>query len=306
MTGTIERASGRWPEILGKLGIDMHFLRNRHGPCPLCGGKDRFRFDDRDGSGSYFCNQCGPGPGILLLRKFKRWDHATACREVDLLVGTDAPVEAAPRRAQAGQDSRLQAVQRAIDRATDRRVVDAYLARRGLSISSLILRGDAYCPYFDDERRMLGKYPAVIAPIYGADGSLQSAQRIYNADVDPRKKLLPPVNTVNGGAARLFDLTDDELAITEGIETGLAVRQMFNLPVWAAITEHGIETFEPSAEVCKLQIFADNDSNAVGQAAAYALAKRLSRRGVVVEVHIPPEPDTDWLDVLNQQQGRAA
>src|SRR5262249_60845182 len=113
------------------------------------------------------------------------------------------------------------------------------------------------------------------------------------------------VTTVNGGAARLFD-PDDELAVTEGIETGLAVRQMFNIPVWAAITEHGIETFEPPAEIRRLQIFADNDSNAVGQAAAYALAKRLIRAGLVVQVHVPPDANTDWLDVLNQQQGRAA
>jgi putative DNA primase/helicase len=303
---TIERARGRWPEILAKLGIEAHFLRNRHGPCPLCGGKDRFRFDDRDGTGSYYCNQCGPGPGIMLIRKRKDWDHATACREIDRIIGTDAPAEpASAARALTGADARRQAVQRALDRATDRRVVDAYLARRGLAASSPILRGDAHCPYFDDERRMLGRYPAVIAPIHGPDGSLESAQRIYNADVDPRKKLLPPVRTVNGSAALLFD-PDDELAVCEGIETGLAVRQMFNLPVWAAITEHGVETFEPPAEVRKLQVFADNDSNAVGQAAAYALAKRLSRRGIVVDVHIPPAPDTDWLDVLNQQQGRAA
>jgi len=79
----------------------------------------------------------------------------------------------------------------ALDHATDRRVVDAYLARRGLSASSPILRGDAHCPYFDGERRMLGRYPAVIAPVHGPEGSLESAQRIYNADVDPRKKLLP-------------------------------------------------------------------------------------------------------------------
>jgi putative DNA primase/helicase len=272
----------------------------------VCGGKDRFRFDDRDGTGSYYCNQCGPGPGIMLIRKKRGWDHATACREVDHIIGTDMPAEPSPAaRPTTGADARQQAVQRALDHATDRRVVDAYLARRGLATSSPILRGDANCPYFDEERRMLGRYPAVIAPVHGADGALESAQRIYNADVDPRKKLLPPVRTVNGGATRLFD-PDDELAICEGIETGLAVRQMFNLPVWAAITEHGVETFEPPAEVRKLQVFADNDSNAVGQAAAYALAKRLSRRGIVVDVHIPPMADTDWLDVLNQQQGRAA
>jgi putative DNA primase/helicase len=46
---TIERARHRWREILPRLGIETRFLVNKHGPCPLCRGKDRFRFDDRDG-----------------------------------------------------------------------------------------------------------------------------------------------------------------------------------------------------------------------------------------------------------------
>jgi putative DNA primase/helicase len=62
---TIERARNRWREILPRLGVDTQFLTNRHGPCPLCGGKDRFRFDDRDGSGSYICGQCGAGVGVI-------------------------------------------------------------------------------------------------------------------------------------------------------------------------------------------------------------------------------------------------
>ncbi|MEQ9642507.1 MAG: primase-helicase zinc-binding domain-containing protein [Alphaproteobacteria bacterium] len=66
---TVDRARGRWPTILPRLGIAASFLVNRHGPCPLCGGRDRFRFDDRDGSGSYYCNRCGPGPGLLLVQK---------------------------------------------------------------------------------------------------------------------------------------------------------------------------------------------------------------------------------------------
>ena len=60
---TIERARHRWREILPQLGIETRFLQNKHGPSPLCGGKDRFRFDDRDGTGSYYCNQCGPALG---------------------------------------------------------------------------------------------------------------------------------------------------------------------------------------------------------------------------------------------------
>jgi putative DNA primase/helicase len=89
---TLERARGRWPEILYRFGIDRSFLRNRHGPCPLCGGRDRFRFDDLDGSGSYLCNQCGaskgPGAGIRLLMRFRDWDFKTAVQAIDELIGT--------------------------------------------------------------------------------------------------------------------------------------------------------------------------------------------------------------------------
>src|SRR5262249_55128417 len=81
IANTIDRARGRWREILPQLGIETNFLRNKHGPCPICGGKDRFRFDDREGSGSYYCNQCGPGPGLLLIRMLRGWDHKTACAE---------------------------------------------------------------------------------------------------------------------------------------------------------------------------------------------------------------------------------
>lgn len=36
-------------------------LAGRHGPCPGCGGKDRFRFDDREGGGTFICSQGGRG-----------------------------------------------------------------------------------------------------------------------------------------------------------------------------------------------------------------------------------------------------
>ena len=49
----ITAARGRWPEILAALaGLSGEQLSNRHQPCPLCAGTDRYRFDDKDGSGS--------------------------------------------------------------------------------------------------------------------------------------------------------------------------------------------------------------------------------------------------------------
>src|SRR5215469_1691966 len=88
MIGTVERARGRWREILPLFGIETRYLVNRHGPCPLCGGKDRFRFDDKDGAGTYYCNQCGAGAGLLMIRKLRGWDHKTACDAIDKIIGS--------------------------------------------------------------------------------------------------------------------------------------------------------------------------------------------------------------------------
>lgn len=58
-----DRAQGQWPSILISLGASQSHLNGKHGPCPFCGGTDRFRFDDKDGTGSFICSQCDPPSG---------------------------------------------------------------------------------------------------------------------------------------------------------------------------------------------------------------------------------------------------
>ena len=56
-------AQYRWQEIHAAIGIDPRYLKNKHQPCPACGGKDRFRYNDKDGNGTFICSHYHNGAG---------------------------------------------------------------------------------------------------------------------------------------------------------------------------------------------------------------------------------------------------
>ena len=89
---TREEARGYWPSILQTLNIAVPSKPMQHGPCPVCGGKDRFRFDDKDGLGTWFCNQCTPraGDGFRLVRNVTGCDNKGAFRLVANVLGLSA------------------------------------------------------------------------------------------------------------------------------------------------------------------------------------------------------------------------
>jgi putative DNA primase/helicase len=71
-----ETVKGRWVEVLTSLGMDRDDLTDDHKPCPGCGGTDRFRFDDRDGRGTFVCGRGGDtlaGDGFALLAHAFDW-----------------------------------------------------------------------------------------------------------------------------------------------------------------------------------------------------------------------------------------
>lgn len=308
---TLEDARGRWREILGGLGIDRSFLRNKHGPCPMCGGTDRYRWDDKDSTGSYFCSQCGPGSGMTLLMKFHGWTFKEACGKVDAFLGHNYTIDARPVERKPpppirdDRDKRRHAIEKALREATAPDIVEDYLASRGISGLPEPLRGHRGLNLWDEDRHLVGRFPAVVAPILGPDGEIQSAHRIYLSE--PRvKKLMPPIDTISGGAVRLFEPTES-LGIAEGIETACGAYELFRIPTWSVISTSGIESFVPPAGITMLTVFADNDRNFAGQKAAFALAARLKTdarfRHIEVDVKVPSRPDTDWLDELNALRG---
>lgn len=298
-----EVAQGRWRSIMTALGVDERALSGKHGPCPICGGKDRFRFDDREGRGSYFCSGCGAGDGVQLAMGVTGLSFRDAAVEIERLAGVARLTVAKRERS---DEAKLAALRHAFVESKPIQSGDevfSYLAGRGLGLYDLpeSVRTHPGMSYRENGA-VIGVFPAMLAVVTAPDGRAVNLHRTYlsgslKAPVSAPKKLMQGLS-VAGAAIRLTPASRT-LGIAEGIETALAASELFDVPVWSCISTSGIESFEPPAGVDHVILFADNDANFAGQAAAYRAAHRLALKGFEVEVVIPPEPG-DWLDELNR------
>jgi putative DNA primase/helicase len=286
-----ETARGRWHGILPQLGISPKLLRNRHGPCPMCGGKDRFRFDDREGKGTWICNQCGSGDGAELVKRVKGVEYKEAARMIEGAAGKAGVRQSwAPKTAT--RDELNQLWKRATP-ITPTSIVGRYLTHRcGFIPNSNVLR--------ENGNEML----AIVSGHNTDDRNGVTLHRtmIGFGNVVQWRRLMPgklPDNV----AIRLSSFTS-RLGIAEGIETALSASVLFNVPVWAAISAPLLKKWRPPEGVEKVIIFGDNDENYTGQEAAYSLARSLSN-DVEVEVKIPSIPGWDWNDVQRNNDGNS-
>ena len=93
------QAQGRWRAILTRLNIHVPARPMQHGPCPACGGKDRFRFDDLEGRGTWYCNQCEPhaGDGLALIQNVKQCSFSEVLAVVAETLGMRPCTSEGPR-----------------------------------------------------------------------------------------------------------------------------------------------------------------------------------------------------------------
>lgn len=305
------RCKDRWPSLLGIMGVDSRHLSGQHGPCPLCNaGKDRFRFDNKDGLGTYFCNACGAGDGIDFLMKFKGWSFAECAQELEKIVGK---AEVSKPRQKIDNDKLRQAMNNLWQGGTRLIVTDpvaAYLSSRSINLKEFpaALRYHQRCSYHHDGNRYT-HHPAMIAKVTGPSGKPTTIHRTY-LDSFGRKAQLPSVRRVmpgkieKGAAIRLGEPAE-VMGIAEGIETALSASLIWGMPVWAGLNAGMVMQWQPPAEAKEIHIFGDNDANFAGQSSAYALAHRLSHEGLDARVQLPDEPG-DWNDHLMQQNYQVA
>lgn len=315
------RAQGRWREILPALGVDAKLLTNRGSECPVCGGKDRFRFDDKDGNGTWFCNQShgtesanpngSAGAGFALIMDLKRCDFAEAARLVETVTGTDsapvAPRPSTPEADAAAEHAEVLALWQGGIRLSPDDPAGRYITRRlGKFVDSRALRFHPAIPYGETTR------PGMLSAYVDVNGDLAGLQRTFLTSDGQKAPMRNPRLTMgklpDGGAVRLMRLEPKHTAvgIAEGVETALSASVMNGgMPVWAALNSGRLAVWEPPEGFRAVVIFGDNDANKDGQKAAYTLANRLEiTRKIMTQVEIPREVGTDWNDVQMMSTGQ--
>jgi putative DNA primase/helicase len=319
-----QRAHGHWTGVLQAIGVDAKVLNGKGQPCPKCGGTDRFAYSDKYGEGDSYCRTCGHRDGFALAQLVTGLSFVQVLERVEAHLGTVTLRPVAPAK------STGRGVKQLIERLLRESLpvqhgdeVDLYLRARGIVLDEFpdTLRFHPSLGYYEriaggTKSKQLGTCPAMIALVHAPDGELVTLHRTYlrsgrKAFGGESKKLLS--SGIHGAAVRLHP-AGDTLGLTEGIETGLAVRLRTGHPVWAAINCLNLERLLIPDTVRRICIYADNDANSQfdGQASAYALARRLkkeSRRYGVdreVHVHVPRHAGTDWADVYASMALKAA
>jgi putative DNA primase/helicase len=173
-----------------------------------------------------------------------------------------------------------------------------YLEGRGLSVPDC--PDLLFSPDLTDRDTNRG-YNGLVAIVRNEKGERTGGiLRIFLTDegtakAEPGKKML---GAVAGGAVQLAPIgPDGHIGIAEGLETSLAVTQLFGVPCWASLSTSGMKLWNPPANVRRVTIFAD--AGEPGIAAANALADRLRAAGIECDIRVPMHGD-DFNDDLQR------
>lgn len=302
------------------------------GPCPACGGTDRFSI--HVGKGIFNCRGSIGGDVITLVCHLDGLSFLQAC---EVLTGEppphgDAkPISDAEQAARAKQRAENEARQRArqaqqmqYEENTKEAALaiwnasvplpgstaEAYLRSRGIDLEIWpdVLRSHPSLLHQNGKR-----YPALVCRVDDLAGHLTAVWRIFlrsdgrKADTDMVKMGLGPAA---GGAVRIGGL-HHKIAVAEGVESALGYWLLTGCryPAWAALSTSGMIGLEVPLGVEIVEIAPDGDrpmkrqgeeyvpAVPAGRKAAESLRSRLLQEGVGCVIAAEPSAGKDYNDL---------
>ena len=273
--------------------IHLRGIVDRCGPCPVCGGHDRFAINIR--KQVFLCRVCDVAGDVIKL--VQHIDACTFAQAIEILTGEEARPQARPpaapkKRCIAEYESEQRRKARwlwAQCQPITGSIAERYLRARGITcplpatLGFLPARGEhppamtAAFGLCDEPEPGLIMPPDSVGSVHltllAPDGS-------GKADVEKPKLVVGPISSLPIVLAPPNDLLG--LAITEGIEDGLTAHLATGLGVWAAGSAVRLPKLAdsiPSYVEC-LTVYAHADP--AGQDGARGLAEALSHRDIQV------------------------
>jgi len=303
VSDVVAAANGQWPELLATLGVVVP-PRKQHGPCPACGGRDRFRLDDKGGRGTFICNQCGAGDGLDLVARVTGKPTKEAAHLVAGALGLSHVAIQPDEREQlrqrqqarteaAQQQQRIQrqkAARRSADILRDCKPGQApYLVHKrlrwpsGLLNSTLIRVGEETFPH-----------GSLVVPLFNEEGELVNVQLIRHDGVR---------HYLAGGqkAGACHRIPGGPLvAICEGYATGLSIHLATGATVYCAMdagnllaVARSVRGMDDPLQPCRVILCGDNDEGTAGNPGKCKAEQAAAEVGA--RVALPPVPG-DWND----------
>lgn len=300
VSDVVAAACGHWPELLAAVGIDIP-PRGKHGPCPVCGGKDRFRLDDQAGRGTWICNQCGSDDGLALVCRVTSKSSKEAAELIAPLVGLSASGLDHAERERIHQQQQVKAELGRKEKEQQRQKA----ARRAAAIIRDCEQGNT--PYL--ERKALGLHPgavnrtlireggenypagSLVIPLTNEVGELVNVQIIGH---DGGKRYL-----AGGQKAEAFHRIDGGalVAVAEGYATGLSVHLAIGSTVYCAMDAGNMLAVAQIARrqhpEARILLCGDNDADKKGNPGKTKAAQAAAAIGGMVA---SPEISGDWND----------
>lgn len=179
--------------IFPAAGIQLRTPANHHQPCPMCGGSDRFRCDDKRGEGTWICNQCGAGNGFMLVQKYTGSDVYETNALIASALGIDGTQQISDDQRQQWQ---AQQIKREAAEAEAKRQARLDAAKLAQSI------WDSAKPAQDDHPYLLRKQVTALGIRQDTDDKLIIPMHYYN--IETKATTLVNVQTIAADSEKRF------------------------------------------------------------------------------------------------------
>lgn len=294
--------NGAWRQTLENYGCHLPSGRH-HGPCPVCGGKDRFRFDDKEGRGTWFCSQCDPqsGGGLLLLSRFLGKPTIEVANE--LLGNTPERSRAPVYRSFVGEDQIRKANHEQARKGAEALLASSelrthpYMSDRGLD-GQWLVNGE---PIMGKDRAIIQPGELLLVPAHKAEGDGSKLVNVQKIKANKEKRPL-----FGGDMAGVYHKLDGHqklIAIAEGYATGVTVNQVTGATTYCAFNTGNLAAVSAwvagQHQGVPVVFFADNDEHGAGLRYAKDAAAPIG-----ATVALPPGLG-DW-DDYRQEHGLEA